>query len=217
MSLVILVVEDDLGTRLAIQDYLEQGGYSVILAAHGKEALQQVEQYHPYLIVTDIAMPLMDGYELVRQIRKKPEFRLLPVVFLTARTAMEDRIRGYQLGCDVYLPKPFELEELGAVVRNLIERYSLMMQAMSKAPNLELPSPPEPAFQKVTSSDLALTEREWDVLHLLTSGLSNVQIGQSLHLSPRTIEKYVSSLLRKTLTNNRAELVHYAMQHRLIE
>ncbi|MBP0009709.1 MULTISPECIES: response regulator transcription factor [unclassified Roseofilum] len=217
MSLVILVVEDDLGTRLAIQDYLEQGGYSVILAAHGKEALQQVEQYHPYLIVTDIAMPLMDGYELVRQIRKKPEFRLLPVVFLTARTAMEDRIRGYQLGCDVYLPKPFELEELGAVVRNLIERYSLMMQATSKAPNLELPSPPEPAFQKVTSSDLALTEREWDVLHLLTSGLSNVQIGQSLHLSPRTIEKYVSSLLRKTLTNNRAELVHYAMQHRLIE
>ncbi|MDB9516178.1 response regulator transcription factor [Roseofilum reptotaenium CS-1145] len=217
MSLVILVVEDDLGTRLAIQDYLEQGGYSVILAAHGKEALQQVEQYHPYLIVTDIAMPLMDGYELVRQIRKKPEFRLLPVVFLTARTAMEDRIRGYQLGCDVYLPKPFELEELGAVVRNLIERYSLMMQATSKAPNLALPSPPEPAIQKVMSSDLALTEREWDVLHLLTSGLSNVQIGQSLHLSPRTIEKYVSSLLRKTLTNNRAELVHYAMQHRLIE
>ncbi|MBP0029653.1 response regulator transcription factor [Roseofilum sp. Guam] len=217
MSLVILVVEDDLGTRLAIQDYLEQRGYSAIVAAHGKEALQQVEQYHPYLIVTDIAMPLMDGYELVRQIRKKPEFRLLPVVFLTARTAMEDRIRGYQLGCDVYLPKPFELEELGAVVRNLIERYSLMMQATSKAPNLALPSPPEPAIQKVMSSDLALTEREWDVLHLLTSGLSNVQIGQSLHLSPRTIEKYVSSLLRKTLTNNRAELVHYAMQHRLIE
>lgn len=217
MSLVILVVEDDLGTRLAIQDYLEQGGYSVILAAQGKEALQQVEQYHPYLIVTDIAMPLMDGYELVRQIRKKPEFRLLPVVFLTARTAMEDRIRGYQLGCDVYLPKPFELEELGAVVRNLIERYSLMMQATSKSPNPAIPSPSEPVIGKVTSPDLPLTTREWDVLHLLISGLSNAQIGQRLHLSPRTIEKYVSSLLRKTLTNNRAELVHYAMQHRLIE
>ncbi|MDJ1180107.1 response regulator transcription factor [Roseofilum sp. BLCC_M91] len=217
MSLVILVVEDDLGTRLAIQDYLEQGGYSVILAAHGQEALQQVEQYHPYLIVTDIAMPLMDGYELVRQIRKKPEFRLLPVVFLTAHTTMEDRIRGYQLGCDVYLPKPFELEELGAVVRNLIERYSLMMQATSKASIPPIPDSSEPLSAKVAPPDLALTNREWDVLHLLTNGLSNAQIGQRLHLSPRTIEKYVSSLLRKTLTNNRAELVHYAMQHRLIE
>ncbi|MDJ1173587.1 response regulator transcription factor [Roseofilum capinflatum] len=217
MSLVILVVEDDLGTRLAIQDYLEQGGYSVILAAHGQEALQQVKQYHPYLIVTDIAMPLMDGYELVRQIRKQPEFRLLPVVFLTARTAMEDRIRGYQLGCDMYLPKPFELEELGAVVRNLVERYSLMMQATSKAPTPAIGTSSEPLTSKIVPPDLALTNREWDVLHLLTSGLSNAQIGQRLHLSPRTIEKYVSSLLRKTLTNNRAELVHYVMQHGLIE
>lgn len=217
MSLVILVVEDDLGTRLAIQDYLEQGGYTAIVAEHGQEALQQVEQYHPYLIVTDIAMPLMDGYELVRQIRKKPEFRLLPVVFLTAKTAMEDRIRGYQLGCDVYLPKPFELQELGAVVRNLIERYSLMMQATSKAPTPVISEPLERVRSKVISPVLELTDREWEVLHLLTSGLSNGQIGQRLHLSPRTIEKYVSSLLRKTLTNNRAELVHYAMQHRLID
>ncbi|MDJ1170016.1 response regulator transcription factor [Roseofilum sp. BLCC_M154] len=217
MSLVILVVEDDLGTRLAIQDYLEQGGYTVILAEHGQEALQQVEEYHPYLMVTDIAMPLMDGYELVRQIRKKPEYRLLPVIFLTARTAMEDRIRGYQLGCDVYLPKPFELQELGAVVRNLIERYSLMMQATSKAPTPVISEASESVKSKGASSELELTEREWDVLHLLTSGLSNGQIGKHLHLSPRTIEKYVSSLLRKTLTNNRAELVHYAMQHRLID
>lgn len=217
MSLVILVVEDDLGTRLAIQDYLEQGGYTVILAEHGQEALQQVEEYHPYLMVTDIAMPLMDGYELVRQIRKKPEYRLLPVIFLTARTAMEDRIRGYQLGCDVYLPKPFELQELGAVVRNLIERYSLMMQATSKAPTPVISEASESVKSKGASSELELTEREWDVLHLLTSGLSNGQIGKRLHLSPRTIEKYVSSLLRKTLTNNRAELVHYAMQHRLID
>lgn len=217
MSLVILVVEDDLGTRLAIQDYLEQGGYTVILAEHGQEALQQVEEYHPYLMVTDIAMPLMDGYELVRQIRKKPEYRLLPVIFLTAKTAVEDRIRGYQLGCDVYLPKPFELQELGAVVRNLIERYSLMMQATSKAPTPVISEPSESVRSKGGSSELELTEREWDVLHLLTSGLSNGQIGKRLHLSPRTIEKYVSSLLRKTLTNNRAELVHYAMQHQLID
>ncbi|MDJ1182006.1 response regulator transcription factor [Roseofilum casamattae] len=212
MSLVILVVEDDLATRLAIQDYLEQKGYSVILAEHGAQALEKVETYQPHLMVTDIAMPAVDGHELVRQIRQRPELRLLPVIFLTARTGMEDRIRGYQLGCDVYLPKPFELEELGAVIRNLLERYALIMQSRPQ-PSITTPTAKSPNELAI---DVSLTSREWDVLHLLTNGLSNAQIGTELHLSPRTIEKYVSSLLRKTLTNNRAELVHYAMQHGLI-
>ncbi len=212
MSLVILVVEDDPGTRLAIQDYLEQAGYSIVVAEQGHRALELVQQYQPHLLVTDIAMPFMDGYELVRQIRQQPQLRLLPVIFLTARTTTADRIRGYQLGCDVYLPKPFELEELGAVIRNLIERYALIMQATAQTPPVTATTP-----DSFSPPDLSLTAREWDVLHLLTTGLSNVQIGHSLHLSPRTVEKYVSSLLRKTVTNNRAELVHYAMQNRLIE
>jgi DNA-binding NarL/FixJ family response regulator len=72
----------------------------------------------------------MDGYELIRWIRQRPAFRLLPVVFLTGRTETEARIRGYQMGGDAYLPKPFELDELHAVVRNLIERSQLISQLM---------------------------------------------------------------------------------------
>jgi DNA-binding NarL/FixJ family response regulator len=220
MPLTILVADDDLGTRLSISDYLEIAGYWALTAEDGYRALEMVSEYKPHLLITDITMPGLDGYELVRLVRQQPQHRLLPVIFLTARANTEERIRGYQLGCDLYLPKPFELEELGAIVRNLLDRSQLIEtewrsrlptereQADSSDPEVPLRVPHLPV--------LGLTQREQEVLNVLTEGLSNAQIGDRLHLSPRTVEKYVSSLLRKTETNNRAELLRYAMQHRLV-
>ncbi|WP_392436121.1 response regulator transcription factor [Chlorogloeopsis fritschii PCC 9212] len=214
MPLTILVVDDDLGTRLSISDYLELSGYSVITANDGQEALTKVEEFHPDLIVTDIVMPQMNGYELVRQVRQKPLFRLLPVILLTARTRTQERILGYQSGCDLYLPKPFELEELGAAIRNLLVRLQLIQSAY----NVSYPDNASISTPTTTVELLSeLTPREQEVLELLTHGLSNAEMGQKLHLSPRTVEKYVSSLLRKTTTNNRAELVRFAIKHGLVE
>lgn len=243
MPLTILVADDDFATRLSITDYLEITGYSVIAAENGKEALGLVDEFGPHLIVTDITMPEMDGYEFVRRVRTRPAFRLLPVIFLTERTSTEERIRGYQMGCDNYLAKPFELQELGAVIRSLLDRYALIAQAPSRSPEPE-PMPtearsrandkPEADFltQKSNTGDSlrdssasraspsqnapTLTQRERQVLDLLTEGLSNIQIGDRLHLSPRTVEKHVSSLFRKTESNNRAELVRFAMEHHLV-
>lgn len=221
MPLTILVADDDPGTRLSISDYLELSGYLVVSAEDGRKALAMVDQYQPHLIVTDITMPQMDGYELVRQVRRQPAFRLLPVIFLTARTNTQERILGYQLGCDAYLPKPFDLEELGAVIRNLLERVQMIqLEWRMRSPTPEIESQQQPAEQPRSSAiatALDLTPREWEVLDLLTDGLSNSQIGDRLHLSSRTVEKYVSSLLRKTETNNRAELVRFAMEHHLVE
>jgi DNA-binding NarL/FixJ family response regulator len=222
MPLTILVADDDLGTRLSIGDYLELCGYSVVSAENGRKAIEMVDDYQPHLIVTDITMPLMDGYELVRQVRRQPAFRLLPVIFLTARTNVEERIRGYRLGCDVYLPKPFELEELGAVVRNLLERSQMIesewrqrIRSNDVEDDRVMQLEPKPTSTLTLSLDL--TPREQEVLAVVVEGLSNGQIGDRLHLSPRTIEKHVSSLLRKTDTNNRAELVRFALEHHLIE
>ncbi|MEG5043610.1 response regulator transcription factor [Microcoleus sp. B4-C1] len=243
MPLTILVADDDFATRLSITDYLEITGYSVIAAENGKEALGLVDEFQPHLIVTDITMPQMDGYEFVRRVRTRPAFRLLPVIFLTERTSTQERIRGYQMGCDNYLAKPFELQELGAVIRSLLDRYALIAQAPSRSPEPE-PMPtearsrandkPEADFltQKSNTGDSlrdssasraspsqnapTLTQRERQVLDLLTEGLSNIQIGSTLHLSPRTVEKHVSSLFRKTDSNNRAELVRFAMEHHLV-
>ncbi|HYW19451.1 MAG TPA: response regulator transcription factor [Nodularia sp. (in: cyanobacteria)] len=227
MPLTILVVDDDLGTRLSISDYLELSGYSVVTANDGQEALAMVDNYHPDLIVTDIIMPRMNGYELVRRVRQQPAFRLLPVILLTARTKTQERILGYQSGCDLYLPKPFELEELAAAIRNLLER-SQIIQSESRfshkenlgsfVPTKEVEVPNSLATNIQQSHLLAsLTPREEEVLEMLTHGFSNADMGHQLHLSPRTVEKYVSSLLRKTATSNRAELVRFAMKHGLVE
>lgn len=254
MSLLILVVDDDPAIRLLVSCALKQCGYSAIAAENGKEAQKQIEEYQPHLVITDISMPEMDGYELIEWIRQHPTFRLLPVIFLTARTDAEGRIRGYQVGGDAYLAKPFELNELYAVVRNLLERSQLISQLMQwewrlrlQQQNIEQQKGNIDALQHLanqeeqtvrvdvlrrtpyqfqqqeqpidtqTSDDICLTKREQTVLKLLAKGLSNSQIGASLYLSPRTVEKYVSNLLCKTGTNNRVELVCFAMEHHLVK
>ncbi|MGF1521618.1 MAG: response regulator transcription factor [Leptolyngbyaceae cyanobacterium] len=224
MPLTILVVEDDEGTRLSLHDYLESEGYIVATATNGWEALQVVGQSQPQLVITDISMPQLDGYAFLKSLREKPAWRLLPVILLTARTATRERVHGYQIGCDVYLEKPFELEEIGAIVRNLLERSQLIQTAwlQYREPTDEKitpmkPSAPINAEDLLKSHSVSLTGREKDVLDLLSEGLSNAQIAASLYLSPRTIEKYVTSLLRKTETSNRAELVRFAIDHHLVD
>jgi len=223
MPLTVLVAEDDLGTRLSVSDYLELQGYGVVTAENGQKALETVRQYQPHLIVTDISMPLLDGFEFIRQVRRQPAFRLLPVIFLTARNNTEERIRGYQVGCDAYLPKPFELAELGAVVRNLLERaqmieseWRLRLRSVETEVTNQASEIQADLDQIEQATQLGLTCREQDVLNVLIEGHSNGQIGERLHLSSRTVEKYVSSLLRKTETSNRAELVRYALDHHLV-
>ncbi|MEI6443343.1 MAG: response regulator transcription factor [Nostocales cyanobacterium ELA583] len=227
MPLTILVADDDLGTRLSISDYLELSGYSVITANNGVDALAMIEKCHPDLMVTDIMMPQINGYELVRRIRQLSAFRLLPVILLTERTKTQERILGYQSGCDLYLPKPFELEEIAAAIRNLLERSQIIQSecrfiyqeeisfaTYTKAKNGHISIPTQMQQSQVLTP---LTVREKEVLELLTHGFSNAEIGNHLHLSPRTVEKYVSSLLRKTETSNRAELVRFAIKHDLVE
>jgi DNA-binding NarL/FixJ family response regulator len=218
MPLLILIADDDPGIRLAIKDFLELAGYSVVVASNGEEALLRLDTYHPHLLVSDIKMPRMDGYTLVSRVRQRPEFRLLPVIFLTERGSTEERIRGYQLGCDLYLPKPFEMEELKAVIRNLLERSQIIQSEWQYKEFKEPPRDGKGATVSISVlPEIDLTNREREVLEHLARGLSNVDIGQKLHLSPRTVEKYVSSLFRKTLTNNRAELVRYSIDRGLIE
>jgi DNA-binding NarL/FixJ family response regulator len=228
MPLLILVAEDDPAIRLSLNDYLELNGYSVITAENGEEALLMLEQYHPHLLISDIKMPHKDGYELLKNIRRLPQYRLLPVILLSEFSETTARIHGYQVGCDLYLPKPFEMPELGAIIRNLLERSQVIhteirfshgdrleetgaIAETSKIPSREKnheTSQPQELYER-----LKLTSREIEVLKLIIEGRSNIEIGQQLHLSHRTIEKYVSSLLRKSELNNRIELICYAMEH----
>jgi DNA-binding NarL/FixJ family response regulator len=211
MPLTLLIIEDDPAISLALITHFEDEGYGVISSSTGETALEMLHRYHPHLMIADVTLPQMDGYALVQKMRILPAYRLLPIILLTARGEVKDRVRGYQLGCDVYISKPFDLLELSAVVRNLLNR-SQMQQS-----EWRLRIQQEPASARHNPQDIVLTEREGQVLDLLCRGLSNRHMGLNLNLSPRTVEKYVSRLLQRTHTSNRADLVRYAMEHRLVE
>ena len=116
----ILLAEDDADLRSILSQYLEINGFSILQAADGQSGLEIFNNEHVDVCILDIMMPLMDGFELARQIRKTdPE---IPVIFLTARNQKDDRIRGLKLGADDYITKPFEVEELILRIQNILRR-----------------------------------------------------------------------------------------------
>jgi len=211
MSLQILVTDDDLKIQRLIKDCLELQGYSVLLADNGEEALSLAQKYHPHLLISDIKMPHKDGYNLVRELRQIPQFRLLPVVLLTNQDNTEAKINGYQAGCDVYLPKPFQPMELTAIVRHLLERSQVIHTERL------FPENQQQINNYSSSLTIKLTNRERQVLSLVIEGCSNLGIAESLYLSPKTVEKYVANLLKKTESHNRTELVTFAFKNNLVE
>lgn len=118
----ILVVDDEEVIRDIIWRKLEPEGYDVLTARDGEEALQLALEWHPDLAILDVIMPKMDGLDLCRRMRENPHLSRLPVVFLTSRESIDDRIRGFEAGADDYLPKPFDLRELSLRIRALLRR-----------------------------------------------------------------------------------------------
>ena len=116
----ILIVDDDAWILKMVSTVLDKRGYTIDTAQDGTEALECVSKAVPDLVITDVMMPRMDGWTLIRQLRAKPETAFIPVIFLTALGSDEDRIRGFRLGADDYLPKPFRFEELDLRVQNAL-------------------------------------------------------------------------------------------------
>ncbi len=224
----LLIVDDEPGLRQAVQAYLEEEGFKVEVAANAREGWEMIQQFSPDLVISDVMMPQVDGYEFLKQLREDSRYQTVPVVFLTARGMTSDRIQGYNAGCDAYLSKPFDPDELVAVVSNLLERRSAVTKAAGDG---EMPDIAEMARQiaqikamlsqrsNITQLSppihLDLTPREQSVLELVAQGLMNKEIARRLETSVRNVEKYVSRLFGKTGTNSRTELVRYALEHGL--
>ena len=124
----ILVVEDDVNLRTILKMQLERTGYTVITAKDGQEALDAIEQEIPDLVLLDVMMPIMDGYEACRRIKGDISTANIPVIMLTARTDQEDKVRGLSGGANDYLTKPYEVEELLVRVKNILH-WSHMQRA----------------------------------------------------------------------------------------
>ncbi len=228
----LLLVDDEPGLREAVQAYLEDSGFEVDVASNAREGLELAQRRQPDLVISDIMMPQVDGYQFLKQLREDPRFQALPVVFLTARGMTGDRIQGYQAGCDAYLSKPFDPDELVAIVGNLLERRAVATKTTGS--DGETPDIADMARQiaeiramltqqggKVVATPspikLDLTPREQSVLELVVDGLMNKEIARRLNTSVRNVEKYVSRLFSKTGTNSRTELVRFSLEHGLTQ
>jgi signal transduction histidine kinase len=125
----ILVVEDHEPLLEAIQEILATEGYDVLRATDGLEALAVMERTHPDLILADIMMPNMDGYDLYEEVRAHPKWVTIPFIFLTAKASKEDRLRGKSLGVEDYITKPFEAEELVVAIDARLKRAQAIRKA----------------------------------------------------------------------------------------
>ena len=231
----ILVVDDDLTLRKVLQNSLEQKGYQVVSVGSATEALIKFSQDIPDIIVSDVSMPEMDGFEFCRQLRLQPSGKLIPFIFLSAKNELDDRIQGRTIGADSYLTKPFEMKELLAHIEALIERSRRvhaeivhLIEQLANAPGkstLEQISNASESKSHVPANisgisapsstspkPLPLTPAEERVFWETIQGYTNKQISERLFISPRTVQTHLSNILNKLNLSNRTQLVRFAYE-----
>lgn len=195
----LLVVDDEPKLLLAVAAVLRSEGFDVTTARNGRDALVQIARSVPDLVVSDILMPQMDGFALARHLRSADHTKLVPIVFLTAKGDTRDRVEGFRTGIDAFLSKPFEPDELVAVIRSILDRVERTQAAIANLVGSEQED--EPLVR-----DEELTDAEWRVAEAIARGRSNKEIAASLNLSIRTVENHVSRILAKKNLSNRVEI-----------
>lgn len=214
----ILVVDDDRAVRESLRRSLEFNGYTVELASDGTQALEAVIANRPDAMVLDVMMPTLDGLEVARRLRSTGDD--LPVLVLTARDTVSDRVSGLDAGADDYLPKPFALEELLARLRALLRRASAEASAGENGETLSFADLTlDPATRDVVRSDrrISLTRTEFALLELLMLNPKRVLTrsrileevwGYDFPTSGNALEVYIGYLRRKTEAEGEARLIH---------
>jgi two-component system response regulator MprA len=196
----VLIVDDDAGVRRMLARTLEAEGYGVSVAADGGSALVEIERAAPDLVLLDVTMPGLDGLGVTRRLRGKGD--ALPVLLLTARDAVADRVAGLDSGADDYLVKPFATAELLARVRALLRRGRTGGDLLS-AGDVTLDLQERAATRR--GRDLALTPREADLLELLLRNARGVVSREQAlqHVwgeggaTANAVDRYVAYLRRK--------------------
>ncbi|HEY4017509.1 MAG TPA: response regulator transcription factor [Pseudonocardiaceae bacterium] len=215
----ILVVDDDRAVRESLRRSLQFNGYQVELASDGVQAMEQIETQRPDAVVLDVMMPRLDGLEVCRRLRSTGDD--LPILVLTARDAVSDRVAGLDAGADDYLPKPFALEELLARLRALLRRATNEGDSRGDATpamrfaDLEL----DPGTRDVRRGErlISLTRTEFALLELFLGHPKQVLTrsriledvwGYDFPTSGNALEVYVGYLRRKTEAEGEPRLIH---------
>jgi len=193
----ILCIEDDRETAALIEEELAEQGYEVLLAHDGQEGFGAVLKLMPDLVLCDINMPLMSGFQVLEQLTAlEPRFNDMPFVFLTALADRENELRGRQLGADDYVTKPIDFEILGAIIRARLARVA------------------RPALW---AARITLSDREIETLTWVARGKTSAEIAQILGLSKRTVDFHVENARTKLSATTRIEAAVKAATGRLID
>jgi DNA-binding NarL/FixJ family response regulator len=193
----ILCIEDDAETAALIVEDLQDRGYTVSVATDGHSGLSAILKSGPDLVLCDINMPGMTGFEVMeRLIGLAPQFEAVPFIFLTARTDRDSELKGRRLGADDYVTKPVDFEILAAIIDARLGKG---------------------ARNEVWSRHVALNERELECLTWSGRGKTSPEIATILNLSKRTVNFHIENACRKLNVSTRTEAVVRATSGRLID
>jgi len=204
----ILIIEDELPMRTALQDCLEAEGFRVLTAAHGETGLEKAIQEKPDLILLDIMMPRLDGFSVCAELRRRSD--PVPILMLTAKGHIEDRVRGLDVGADDYLVKPFSTEELLARVRALLRRVQKSAKAIKTLTlgDVRVDFILQQAWRG--KKPVHLTAKEFAMLRLLAEAegepvsrerFLDLVWGYTAFPTTRTVDNHVASLRHKIEKN----------------
>lgn len=177
MNNKILVVDDDRAINELIKVNLELVGYSVVQAYDGIEGFAVAKQELPSLIILDVMMPDVDGYTVAQRVRLNPELKNTPILMLTALSQLNDKVKGFDIGVDDYLVKPFEMEELKVRVRALLKRTKQIPESVAVKELLnykEITLLPETYSVKINDNIAKLTPIEFEIFYLLFQNHGNM-------------------------------------------
>ncbi len=189
----------------------------MMTARNGAEAFVKIAETVPDLIISDVMMPRVDGFSLVKNLRSNPRTDLIPIIFLTAKDGRNNRLNGLRAGVDAYLTKPFEPEELILTIENILIRVSRTHTRVAIAASAGTPTAPHFSDNYASPTNVSpsdLTEAEDRIAHLVAESLSNKEIAARLAISTRTVESHVSHILSKKGFANRVEIARYVVENK---
>jgi len=202
----ILIVEDDKNIAKLVKYNLDKAGFETSVAKNGEEALSLIDKEEIHLVILDIMLPGMDGFEVCREMKKDDRFKAIPIIMLTAKGEETDRVVGFELGADDYVVKPFSPRELVLRVKAILKRKrpSEEVQAIISVDKLKIDTP----RHKVTldKKEIKLTLMEFNLLLTLIQRRGRVQSREKLlddvwnldsEVTTRTIDTHIKQLRHK--------------------
>jgi two-component system response regulator RpaA len=179
----ILVIDDDDSVNELVKINLELAGYEVYTAKDGINGFATAKQEKPDLIVLDVMMPDVDGYTVAKRIRENEDIKDIPIIMLTALGMLEDKVKGFDIGVDDYLVKPFEIDELKVRVRALLKRTDKMPKSATTKEVLQrgdITLIPETYSVKINQQMVKITPIEFDIVNLLMQNYGNMVSGAKI-------------------------------------